>query len=102
MENMSREKRQFERYPCAILGSYVGNTDIARGIKCHNLGTNGAGLTVSESLPKGTFLNLDLCTKKGNPLSTKGVIRWCKKTPDEWQAGIEFSKPALFPLAMVI
>ena len=33
MENMSREKRQFERYPCAILGSYVGNTDIARGIK---------------------------------------------------------------------
>jgi len=99
---MVREKRQFERYPCTILGSYTSDANIAVGTKCHDLGTTGAGLTVSENLPAGASLNLDLCTKKGNPLSIKGIVRWCKKTPDEWQAGIEFNKPVFFPLAMVI
>ena len=99
---MVKEKRQFERYPCTALGSCVSNTNPTIGIKCHDIGKSGAGLTLSEDLPSGTFVHINLCTKKDNPLSLKGIVRWCKKTPDEWQAGIKFHKPAVFPLAMVV
>ena len=99
---MIREKRTFERYSCAILGSCVGSTKKSMGIKCHDIGASGAGLTTAEDLPEGTHLRIGLCTKTDKPLLLKGVVRWCSKTPDEWQAGVEFHKPAVFPLAMVL
>jgi len=99
---MVREKRTFERYSCALLGSCVGSTNTPMGIKYHDIGAAGAGLTSAESLPEGTHLRIDLCTNIDKPLLLKGVVRWCSKTPDEWQAGIKFHKPAIFPLAMVV
>ncbi len=99
---MVREKRTFERYSCALLGSCVGNTNTPMGIKCHDIGAAGAGLTSAEALPEGTHLRIDLCTNTDKPLLLKGIVRWCGKTPDEWQAGIRFHKPAIFPLAMVV
>lgn len=99
---MVKERRTFERYSCAILGSCVGNTNIPMGVKCHDIGAAGAGLASAENLPEGTRLRINLCTKADKPLLLKGIVRWCDKTPDEWQAGVEFHKPALFPLAMVL
>ena len=99
---MVRERRTFERYPCAVLGSCAGNTNTLMGVKCHDIGAAGAGLTSAESLPEGTHLRINLCAKADKPLLLKGIIRWCSKTPDEWQAGIEFNKPVIFPLAMVV
>ena len=99
---MVRERRTFERYDCTILGSCVGNTNMPMGVKCHNIGAAGAGLASAEHLPKGTHLRINLCTKAEKSLLLKGIVRWCSKTPDEWQAGVEFHKPALFPLAMVL
>ena len=40
---MIRERRMFERYPCAVLGSCVGSTNAPMGIKCHDIGAAGAG-----------------------------------------------------------
>lgn len=99
---MARERRTFERYPCTILGSCVGNTNIPMGVKCHDIGAAGAGLASAENLPKGTHLRINICTKAEKSLLLKGIVRWCNKTPDEWQSGIEFHKPAFFPLAMVL
>ena len=100
---MIAERRMFERYSCAILGSCVGNTNTPMGVKCHDLGAAGAGLASTERLSEGTHLRINLCTKAAKePLSLKGIVRWCNKSPDEWQAGVEFHKPVIFPLAMVL
>jgi len=99
---MIAERRMFERYPCAILGSCVGDTNAPMGVKCHDLSASGAGLASSEYLPKGTHLRINLCTKTDKPLLLKGIVRWCSKTPDEWQAGMQFNQLATFPLAMVV
>ena len=92
----------FERYSCAVLGSCVGHTSTPMGIKCHDIGADGAGLASDENLPRGTHLRINLCTKADESLLLKGTVRWCSKTPDEWQAGVKFHKPAIFPLAMVL
>jgi len=99
---MIAERRKFERYPCTALGSCSGSTDIPIGVKCHDIGAAGAGLASAEYLPKGTHLRINLCNKTDKPLLLKGIVRWCNKTPDEWQAGVKFHKPVLFPLAMVV
>lgn len=99
---MVRKRRTFERYSCAVLGSCVGSTNTPMGIKCHDIGAAGAGLASAEHLPEGTYLRINLCTKAEKPLLLKGIVRWCNKTPDEWQAGIEFHKPVAFLLSMVV
>jgi len=100
---MIAERRKFERYPCTALGSCEGSTNTPMGVKCHDISASGAGLTSAERLPEGTHLRINLCTKaEKRSLLLKGIVRWCSKTPDEWQAGVEFHKPVTFPLAMVL
>ena len=52
---MIKERREFERYPCAVLGSCVGSTNTPMGIKCQDIGAAGAGLASAEHLPEGTI-----------------------------------------------
>ena len=99
---MVRERRKFERYPCAALGSCVGDSNAPTGVKCYNISAAGVGIASSEFLPVSTYLRINLCTNKDKPLLLKGIVRWCNKTSGEWQSGIEFAKKVAFPLAMVV
>lgn len=99
---MARERRVYERYPCAVLGSCIGSANKPIGVKCHDIGAFGARVVSTEELSKGTHLRINFCTNSDKPLLLKGVVRWTNKTPDEWQAGVVFNKPTVFPLGAVL
>ena len=99
---MGIEKRMFERYPCSILGSCESGGNTSLGVKCYDVGADGAGLVSSERLSVGSHLRIKLCTKAENPLLVKGAVRWSRKDPDGWRAGVKFNKQSIFPLSMIV
>ncbi|MFH1519680.1 MAG: PilZ domain-containing protein [Candidatus Omnitrophota bacterium] len=96
------ERRIFERYPCNVLASCIDSNNASLGVKCYDLSARGVGVASLEYLPVETRLRLNLCTKTKTPLAVEGIVRWCSKTPEEWRAGVEFSKRLSFPLVMVV
>ena len=99
---MGVERRVFERYPCAVLGSCEGVGDKPLGIKCFDISAAGAGIDSLEYLLIGSHLRMNLCTKTEKPLTVKGTICWCSKDSDGWRAGVKFSRESIFPLSMIV
>jgi len=96
------ERRMFERFSpiTEIYYSTKASGQKNKAIGLRDISGGGASLLLSERLPKGTRINLEiLLSNEAEPVLLDGIINWVKEDRNgQCCVGIIFISPDLFSL----